>query len=321
MALVLCMAAFVGCGTGTNSESLEELIALGAQYLVDGNYSEAVVAFDKAIKVDDKSVVAYVGLGDGNLGLEDYDKAGEAYEKAIAVDDQTVEAYIGRADAYLFEDNAESAVAILNEGYEATGNAELSSIVEEINAGTYEPSVLHMDWQSMYTAENSDENKDAEEESEIDGHPELANCEMTVKGWFESPNKSGHWIKEKYTFDSKGRMTEWIDYEDDGNTIYSAERWEYDETANVTRHYYEGDEEAKPEDFESEIQGCAGEEDYLSIEWNDAFTLICNPFEEDKYNGYYSKFEYGNDGRVKVIRTYNSSGEVVGSCDVTYREL
>ena len=67
------------------------------------------------------------------------------------MDDQTIEAYIGRADAYLFEENTESAVAILNEGYEATGNAELSSIVEEINAGTYEPSILHMDWQRIAT--------------------------------------------------------------------------------------------------------------------------------------------------------------------------
>ena len=91
VAIAVLLAAFTGCGADTDSESLEALIALGAQYLVDGEYGEAVVAFDKAIKVDNKSVVAYIGLGDAHLGLEDYEKAGDAYERAIEIDDQTVE--------------------------------------------------------------------------------------------------------------------------------------------------------------------------------------------------------------------------------------
>jgi tetratricopeptide (TPR) repeat protein len=144
--IIIMVVSMVACGT----ESADELIALGAQYLLDGNYKEAVVTFDKAIAIDDKNIVAYMGLGDGNLGLEDYDKAGAAYDKAISLNSEYVEGYIGRADTYLFAGDQAAALDILADGYSATSDESLNNIIDEINAGTYEPSILHEDWESIY---------------------------------------------------------------------------------------------------------------------------------------------------------------------------
>ncbi len=319
MALVLCLAAFVGCGTGTSSESIEELIALGAQYLVDGNYSEAVVAFDKAIKVDDKSIVAYVGLGDANLGLEDYEKAGDAYEKAIAVDNQTIEAYIGRADAYLFEDNAESAVAILNEGYEATGADAFTNILEAIADNRYEPSVLHMDWESMYDAGDSGDLHIANSEESEDLQD--AHSAIIVHAW-EGSSKDGEYCGwDEYYFDNKGRMTANIWYSADGELEYK-ETWEYDDVANVTHHFLEERDGEPDDDFQSEIKGCEDQGWYWSS-WDDG--VICDPSVEDQFTGddgetYTSRFGYDSKGRVNVIKTYNSAGTVTGYCEIRYKD-
>ncbi len=153
--IIIMVISMVACGT-ESAESLDELIALGAQYLLDGNYEEAVVAFDKAINVNDKCIVAYMGLGDGNLGLEDYDKAGAAFEKAIDLDSEYVEGYIGRADVYLFEENQAAALDILAEGYSATNDESLNTIIDEINTGTYEPSKLHENWEGIYKEYSND---------------------------------------------------------------------------------------------------------------------------------------------------------------------
>lgn len=320
MVVVLCLAVFVGCGTGVNSESLDELIALGAQYLIDGNYSEAVVAFDKAIKVDNKSIVAYVGLGDGNIGLGDYEKAGEAYENAIEINNQTVEAYIGRADAYLFEENEERALAILNEGYEVTGVEAFTNILEAIANGRYEPSVLHMDWESMCDAENADASDNAMDDSEGEDGFNSHNAIM-VHAW-EGSSKAGYYLGwDEYYFDEKGRMLANIWYSEEGELEYK-ETWEYDDAANVTHHFLEERDEEPRDDFQSEIPGCEDQGWYWTS-WDDG--VICDPSVEEEFSGddgeiYTSKFSYDSKGRVNVIKTYNSAGTVTGYCEIKYKD-
>ncbi len=89
MVIVICGVCLLGC-TAKASESLDEFIVLGTQYLLDRNYEEAVVAFDKAINVDGKCIIAYVGKADANLGLENYPEAESVFSKIIEID----EAYI-----------------------------------------------------------------------------------------------------------------------------------------------------------------------------------------------------------------------------------
>ena len=70
---------------------------LGVRYLSEGNYEEAIVAFTAAIEIDPKRPEAYA-------------KAAEAYE------------VLGDLD---------SARAILEQGYQATGDETLRSVKEE----------------------------------------------------------------------------------------------------------------------------------------------------------------------------------------------
>ena len=60
-ALVFCLCA---CGSSSN---LDELLELGAKYLDEQNYQEAIITFEQAIKIDDKCAQAYIGLADAYI--------------------------------------------------------------------------------------------------------------------------------------------------------------------------------------------------------------------------------------------------------------
>ncbi len=79
--LILFVIFSSGCGGGATGEGLDELLSLGQKYLLEGNYEEAIVAFEKAIKIDKKCVDAYLGMADAYVGLDDIDKAKEILQK------------------------------------------------------------------------------------------------------------------------------------------------------------------------------------------------------------------------------------------------
>lgn len=95
--VVLCITA---CGKITESSNLEAAIAswqkqydLGMQYLKDGDYEQAIVAFTAAIEIDPKQEVLYVARADAyvewgdsessEMAVEKYQLAIADYEKAL----------------------------------------------------------------------------------------------------------------------------------------------------------------------------------------------------------------------------------------------
>lgn len=89
--LILIALALTACGKNT-VDRWQEQYELGMQYLEEGNYQEAIVAFTSAIEIDPNRTDAYIGRGDvytawaGELsdeeGLENYENALSDYEKA-----------------------------------------------------------------------------------------------------------------------------------------------------------------------------------------------------------------------------------------------
>ena len=90
------LALFLGltaCGKSTEAK-WQEQYDLGMKYLSEGNYEEAVIAFAAAIEIEPKSADAYLAL----------------------------------ADVYEAQGDTESLQAILEQGLEATGDAEISGM-------------------------------------------------------------------------------------------------------------------------------------------------------------------------------------------------
>ena len=76
--LLLSLAA---CGAkGTWQEQYD----LGMRYLNEGNYQEAIIAFEAAIKIDPMRPEAYLGAAEAYVGLGDTDSARKILEKGYA---------------------------------------------------------------------------------------------------------------------------------------------------------------------------------------------------------------------------------------------
>ncbi len=73
--LIVLITFASGCGAGATGEGLDELLSLGQKYLLEGNYEEAIIAFEKVIEIDEKCVDAYFGIVSSYVGLEQADKA------------------------------------------------------------------------------------------------------------------------------------------------------------------------------------------------------------------------------------------------------
>lgn len=102
--LILC-----SCGKSIEQQIAEQL-ELGQKNLIEMNYEEALIAFQKVIELDDKNIEAYMGLGKSYKGQADnagdqgalqyYELSGEAFQKVIQLDENNIEAYLGIGNAY-----------------------------------------------------------------------------------------------------------------------------------------------------------------------------------------------------------------------------
>ena len=135
----------------------QEQYDLGVRYLQEGKYDDAVLAFTAAIEIDPKRAPAFVGRGDALVGSakamagditdpaqlpddakEAYEKAISDYREAIGLDASNAACYRSAAEAYRALGQTDEAIAILTEGYEATGDESLQTLLQEIQ-GAAEP--------------------------------------------------------------------------------------------------------------------------------------------------------------------------------------
>lgn len=80
-AALLCLG---GCGAKKANRSWQEQYDLGVRYLSEGNYEEAVLAFEAAIEINPKRPEAYAGLADAYLAVGDDAAAKDALDRGFA---------------------------------------------------------------------------------------------------------------------------------------------------------------------------------------------------------------------------------------------
>lgn len=102
-AVIAAAVIFAAARGGMDSTSvLNEKLELGQKYLVELDYSNAVLEFTDAIKIDPKNPDAYIGLAEAYIGTGDTEKAIEALER----------------------------------GYEETGDERIKKMLDELTGGS-----------------------------------------------------------------------------------------------------------------------------------------------------------------------------------------
>ncbi|MCD7804360.1 MAG: tetratricopeptide repeat protein [Oscillospiraceae bacterium] len=136
LAILLTVTLFTSCAE--TSEALVSMyLNMGEKYLLDLNYEEAIVYFNKVIEVEPRNsraymgaAEAYVGLGDTESAIEllktaldvfsdDEDVTIELLEMLIEIDPTTSEWYITLADIYEGRGDTDSAVAVLSDAVDS----------------------------------------------------------------------------------------------------------------------------------------------------------------------------------------------------------
>ncbi len=236
--LILFMVLALAACSGSETTTWQEQYDLGMQYLTEGDYEQAVLAFTAAIEIDPKEAPAYVGRGNAyvwsgeteeNLSqaLADYETVLSLVEETLSTQgelteenrDTLAQAYLGIADVYIRQGDYDYALEILEEGLEKTdGNEEIAAKIEEIKAGTITDSAGNVRRQVAYDGDG-------------------------VQQWYHEFTYNADGTQASVTsYDSAGGQTGYVEfaYDEDGNIIVS-----YNYVANsgiVCRTEYEYDE-------------------------------------------------------------------------------
>lgn len=107
-AVLLAIAVLCLAGCNQKGTTWQEQYDLGVRYLEEGSYEEAIIAFTAAIEIDPKQP----------------------------------EVYLKAAEAYLALDDTDSAISILEQGYEATADQQLLDKERELAKGSVQWNLL-----------------------------------------------------------------------------------------------------------------------------------------------------------------------------------
>lgn len=77
------LLGFTACGQNEAVPTWQEQYEFGIRYLSEGNYEEAIIAFNAAIEIDPKQAEAYIGLADVYIAQGDLDSAAAVLTKAL----------------------------------------------------------------------------------------------------------------------------------------------------------------------------------------------------------------------------------------------
>ena len=92
-------------------ESADIYYLIGEAYRADGNATEALKAYNDALKVDDKFAAAYLGLARASLLRDPNQDVTAFYDLALDADPNYGEVYLDRGNYHLYHKDAEAALA------------------------------------------------------------------------------------------------------------------------------------------------------------------------------------------------------------------
>ncbi len=164
-AVAALIALAIGLGIYNKPENrLARQLDLGERYLEEQNYAEAVLAFEKAIQINERCMAAYVNGVEAYKNLDEPENLLAFYEKALAIArslegealaadmEAVISIYLAAEDIYVDRDTL---ITLWEEGYEKSGhdNRVQDSLVgvyleraeERASDGAYEESLQDYD--------------------------------------------------------------------------------------------------------------------------------------------------------------------------------
>lgn len=114
-AIFVCIISLVVVFTsnGSTAAKVSKQLDLGYKYLTDGNYKEAILAFEKAIRIDPKNIEARIALADIYMQTNELDKAEIRLKEVLEIKEDESGASVKLAEVNLLQGDEEEALNIL----------------------------------------------------------------------------------------------------------------------------------------------------------------------------------------------------------------
>ena len=206
------LLGLAGCAKSPEDQ-LKEQVELGMKYLEEGNYEEAVSAFDAAIAIDPKHADLYASRGDAYVGLikafsnadvdlEEldetdrtyFDNASSDYRKAMELDPSNADNYLKLADILEKIGDLDGASDVIADGADHT-SGELDEKKEEIEKKKQDEEKTDTAWaEELYNALENQDFSFVMEQMQQEGF--LQKCKPWVQSdWAYWEDEEGYWIK------------------------------------------------------------------------------------------------------------------------------
>lgn len=326
------MILMVGCKKNTSQDAenviMEETLSwqeqydLGIRYLEEGDYEAAVLAFTKAIEIDAKQAVIYVGRGDAYVlsgeTEENLSLALADYEMAVSLDELCAEAYLGLADVQIRQGDYEKALELLKTGLEKTGNEEIENKIEEMESGNIADS-QNRDRQCLRYDESGalvcreeytyDEKGLTSVASYNGAEEQLSYVDILYDEqgrWIQAYQRSRSdyetvFCKVTYEYDDAGNTVKRSEFAADGS-LSGHETYERDVNGNLTRVNYYG--------YQGQPELHLVEYEIYEYDSNGNCTKVSYYHADDSLSGYLNQ-EYDDRGNVIKEDQYDADGTPV----------
>jgi len=118
--LVFLLIGGVALAQNITTSRIKEGLSLGNKYLSDGKYEEAILAFQKVIKIQSKNIEARVGMAKAYVKLGRTEEATKILKEAISINPKKVGPYLELSQIYFDLGNFKDSADILCTGYKYT---------------------------------------------------------------------------------------------------------------------------------------------------------------------------------------------------------
>ena len=275
IAVLLLALSLCGCAQkAPEGPTWQEQYDLGVKYLSEGNYEEAIIAFNAAIEIDPKRPEAYIGLADAYTAQGDLDKAAEILNQALEA--------VGENEA-LSAALAESSAASGDPGIPMEPGEVVRTKRQDLNDGMYQ--IWEYDASDhvvLLTRYNADGSVYFVHDYFYDAQGNNVAASITY------PDGEGS-LRREFTFDLSGRTIKEIDYR--ANGVIRTDEFLYSGTAVTIS-----------------LQSVSPEEGSAASSF--VYTMSAEDHEVDVYNMSSWSYETGSFNYVEVTEWDAQGNEV-----------
>ena len=114
------------------NNTVNELLDLGNKFLIESNYSKAILNFQQVIEIQPMNVKARLGLAKAYLENKDYVAAEDTLLECLEIKPRDPQPYLMLANLYLSTGRPEKAKNILQKGFDRTGNYQIADMLWDL---------------------------------------------------------------------------------------------------------------------------------------------------------------------------------------------